>query len=565
MKKKQLIPIRSLFVLTTFLLLFACHNFAPQKEENQYSIDSTAVVQYIKKGNKIYATHTGLNAFAKSMLYYDSAWQIAYKTQDTFLLAVSYFAKGRAYDAWNNEPQKTIECFEQAAQLYKHLPEKYYHYLYINELIAHAFEKNKDSSNAIKTLVFTYGELIGQSDSTKKEMNFIPQMALVSTEVHNYLFAEKILDSLYKREWIVNDSESYNYLDYYYLTKARIEVYAYHKKESPYIDSFERVFYQCKNLSDSTYYAFQLHELYQSIGNDEKKYWYAQKHIEYDKRYNNLNSVVAFQKTLNQIERANILKQMELEQKRLHTQSIFLWLLSLLILVITSLGIFLYKRNKEIAINRNELFKLNNELHKKNQQNELLNKELHHRVKNNLQMILSLIYMQERNIQTDEAKQNLQEIRLRIESIAALHRQLIDQAEDLVDLKKYVAQMLHSVINLVANGQNVITHLEIEEVKMGTKISFPLGLILNELFTNSIKYAGGHNGIIEITLSIQQQKDHILIAYKDSGKALLASEIKSGLGLNIIKLLCAQINASISHAEHNYFEYHFSIPYEQLN
>lgn len=552
---------RIFLILIVFQFLSGCHSSYPIEKQKQFSIDSAKVLQYIREGNKIYATHSGIDAFAKSMRYYDSAWQIAQKTEDSFLLGVSLFAKGRAYDAWNNEPEMTIKCFEQSAQLYKNLPNRYDYYLYINELKAHAYEKKGDSANAIHSLQFIYDELVNKSDSLKQIMNFIPQMATVSTDVKNYLFAEKVLNDLYQRAWIKNEPESYNYLDYYYLAMSRIEVYQYKKTNSPYLDSFENVYLQCKNLSDSTYYLSQLQELYAAVGNSKKKYFYTQEYEKAFAKYNNPVSIASFQKSLNEIEKASMLKQMSIEKKRLYTQTAFLWILGSLLIIITSLGIFLYRRNKEIALKQDQLFSVNKELSHKNLQNELLNKELHHRVKNNLQMILSLIYMQERSIKTDEAKQNLQEIRLRIESIATLHRQLIDQESDWVDLKKYVSQMLHSVISLVGEGNNVITHLEIENFPIPTNVSFPLGLILNELFTNSIKYASRHNGILELFLQIEKRNDDVYISYHDSGAAVEQLDVNSGLGLKIIQLLCSQINATIKQSSDNYFDYTFTIPY----
>lgn len=174
-------------------------------------------------------------------------------------------------------------------------------------------------------------------------------------------------------------------------------------------------------------------------------------------------------------------------------------------------------------------------------------------------MILSLVYMQERNAEAEETKENLHEIRLRIESIAALHRQLMEQG-DLIHLRNYVSQMISSVANLVGNGTHVLTHLEIDNFKLPIKLSFPLGLILNEWVTNSMKYAQTEKDMLEIYLQAKEEGNSYSIQYRDSGKQDMKRPVQEGLGLNIIKLLFSQMNAVLTQDERHSFNYTLIIP-----
>ncbi len=563
--QKKINPLRiGIFILFSCMVTFlACTPTVKKSAAEQYTSDSLEVFKYIVNGNTIYATRSGLQAFASSLALYDSAWQIAQQTGDTLLMAASLFAKARAYDAWNKEPLKTIEYFDTASKLYRAIPEKYNRYLYLKQLLAHAYEKNNDSSNAVRVLTELFTEIKPLSDSFKAEQQNLTLLATISATVKNYELAKKILDSLAKRSWIKNMPETHMYLDLYYLTRCEIDIYGDKKMKSPYLDSMEQVFDNNKNLSDSAFYAEKLHNLFTTAYNKEKAARYRLYFLEASNKLNDPQGVMIFQKQIDQLQTEALEKQIKTEAEMHRTSKIFLGVLGVSLIVITSLLVFLKKRKDEIAKKGKELTTANAALGEKNLQNELLHKELHHRVKNNLQMILSLVYMQERNTSTDEAKDNLQDIRLRIESIANLHRQLMEN-EAVTDLKKYVTQMVQSVTSLVGQGGNVITHLEIESIPLQTAISFPLGLILNEWITNSVKYAYPSNSMLELFLSIKKNDTHITISYHDSGKPIEASEAgKPGLGLNIITLLCSQMEAVLDRNKNNYFNYTLTIPYAE--
>jgi two-component sensor histidine kinase len=198
-------------------------------------------------------------------------------------------------------------------------------------------------------------------------------------------------------------------------------------------------------------------------------------------------------------------------------------------------------------------------LFQKNQQNELLNKEIHHRVKNNLEMIMSLVYMQQHNSNTPEVKDNLQNIRLRIESIASLHQQLVEQ-KDNVDLKIYVHQLVSNVSHLLGDNKKILTHLEIQSIATPQNISFPLGLIINEWITNSVKYAQPTTEPLTIFVDIHNGDNKIKVSYRDNGKPIQTSTKQTSMGLDIINLLVAQMKSTLIKNPNNNFDYQLTIP-----
>jgi two-component sensor histidine kinase len=551
--------LKNLISVLVIFLLTACNSGTKKYNPDTLQKDAATVLQLIKRGDSIYSLKSDFTTFSKSLELYDAAWQIAVKTGDTGLIAATIFAKGRAYDAINNNPQKTIDYYTQAAQLYTRVPNNEIKALYIKHLVAHSYDKVKDSINCIRILQELYAQIVPKPDSIKKKMHFIAEMALISTEVNNYVLADSILQYLTKREWIKNDSTEYDYLNHYYLTRARIHVKLHHNTTTSYLDSVEKVLAGSRNLSDSMYYSSELWNLYKTAKNSIKENYYLQLNNTIFNNFNSPEKVREAQDKLAKMEVAAIELQRKAELEKTRIRNRYFFVLLGLLGIISFLALFLVRRNKEINRKRNEVIAANEALHQKNIQNEVLNKEIHHRVKNNLQMIMSLVYMQERNTSTAEVKENMQNIRLRIESISELHQQLMEQA-DTVDLKKYVQHLVSNVCNLLGDDKKVITNLEIQPLTVSQKISFPLGLIINEWITNSVKYAQPASLPLTLFLEIHNGNNEITVTYRDNGIAQYKKAGKKSLGLDIVTLLTAQLNATAINNTENIFSYRLLIP-----
>lgn len=553
-------PIKYFTPLLLVVLLSNCKQ-KPLKLSNPtaYTKDCTLVVSYIVKGNKVYAEKSGYEAFAKSMLFYDSAYQLAQKSHDTLLMGASYFALGRAYDAWNKDPQKTIAYYSLAAKYYEKLPDRLQRALYLKHLVAHAYDKVHDSANTVNTITNLYNQIQALPDSIKKTLDFTTEMALIATEVKNYTLANQILNNISNRATIINDKETYDYLNHYYLAKARLAVYKEGVTTSPYLDSLEIVLQTTKNVSDSNYYIENLKDLFRATNNTQKWQYYIDLNKKTFYQLNAPTGILSMQKTINQIENSAIQREIELRKEQVKTRNTYGAVLLFFLLIISALTIFLYQRGKEIKKSRNQLYNSNKDLATKNLQNELLNKEIHHRIKNNLQIILSLVYMQERNTDTDEVKDNMQSIRLRIESISNLHQQLMEQTDN-IDLNKYVQLLVTNVSNLLGDEKKIINHLQIQSIQVSQKISFPLGLIINEWITNSVKYAKPHNDYLELFITINNGNNQITVHYRDNGIAQTQKPNNKSLGLDIVQLLCSQLNAQLTTNPQNMFDYTLQIP-----
>ncbi len=157
-----------------------------------------------------------------------------------------------------------------------------------------------------------------------------------------------------------------------------------------------------------------------------------------------------------------------------------------------------------IATDITERKKAEEELKISVKERETLLRELYHRTKNNMQVIISLLSMKMRNFENKEMKQMVIEISNKIKSMALMHQKLY-QSQDLSEIKlnEYVIELTQEICMSMQHHNLLIeTIFELEEIKTNIDFAIPLGLIINELITNSIKYAfpGRKVGTIGVSL-----------------------------------------------------------------
>lgn len=189
----------------------------------------------------------------------------------------------------------------------------------------------------------------------------------------------------------------------------------------------------------------------------------------------------------------------------------------------------------EVAVKKRTKF-LNREL----QNNQLLLKEVYHRVKNNLQIISSLLILQTKNVSDPLLiKTILQENIQRIHSISLLHEKIF-HAKNLkeVPLKPFIKEILYDFIDLT--GFNTLKfQLHIQKCAISTNHLIPFGLIVNELLTNSFKYAFiKHHISPEITISLYIQDENIIFFYHDNGQGADLEKFTQGFGFSLLESLC---------------------------
>lgn len=182
---------------------------------------------------------------------------------------------------------------------------------------------------------------------------------------------------------------------------------------------------------------------------------------------------------------------------------------------------------------------------------EVLLKEIHHRVKNNLQVISSLLKLQSRYIQDSRVSEMLKESQNRVRSMALVHEQLY-QSKDLsnIDFAEYIQNLAHNLFQAYEiDTEGVKLQTNIAPCSLNIDTAVPCGLIINELVTNSLKYAfkGQTQGTIKIDFTLDNNRVCVL-AVSDSGIGLPQDfDYRNArtLGLRLVGSLVKQIRGKI--------------------
>ena len=191
--------------------------------------------------------------------------------------------------------------------------------------------------------------------------------------------------------------------------------------------------------------------------------------------------------------------------------------------------------------------KIRTSLHEK----EALLKEIHHRVKNNLQVVSSLLGLQSRTISDPEHRKMFEESQNRVYSMALLHESLY-QSENLsqIDFPEYIRQLAaHLFRSYGASGGRIHLRTELDAIALNLDAAVPCGLIVNELISNSLKYAfpDGRQGEIHIGLHGQPEGRAKLVV-GDNGVGLRSDldwTTTRSLGLRLVRSLAQQLGAQI--------------------
>jgi two-component sensor histidine kinase len=181
---------------------------------------------------------------------------------------------------------------------------------------------------------------------------------------------------------------------------------------------------------------------------------------------------------------------------------------------------------------------------------EVLIREVHHRVKNNLQIIISLLNLQSRYINDETTLSAFRESQNRIKVMALVHEKLY-QSKDIskINLYDYVHFLGNSLLQYFGmKGKGITLTMDIRDISLSVDTAIPLGLIFNELISNSLKYAfpGGRKG--EISVAIHRQDDTLTILFKDNGVGIpndLDWRNAKSLGIRLVISLVEQLNGTI--------------------
>lgn len=176
-------------------------------------------------------------------------------------------------------------------------------------------------------------------------------------------------------------------------------------------------------------------------------------------------------------------------------------------------------------------------------------KELHHRVKNNLQIVISLMHLQSDKLKGDSEKEIFNDCENRIQAMALVHENLYkSDSLSTISLSHYVEDLMSY---LLSREEKISYTTNVIEMQLSIDKMVPLGIIINELVSNTIKHAftGQEQGQISVSIS-KSNDDKCLFVFSDNGKGYDTSKFYNpsgkSLGLDLVKSLAEQIDGEIS-------------------
>ncbi|MFT6807936.1 MAG: two-component sensor histidine kinase [Saprospiraceae bacterium] len=279
------------------------------------------------------------------------------------------------------------------------------------------------------------------------------------------------------------------------------------------------------------------------MGNTSKALFYYEKYTDdlvetRDEKIANLETEAVIKYETGKKDEAIAHQKMELKRKST-TQRIYIGIVALLGSLLTGL-LFLFRKKKKITA----------DLELKNRENEVLMKEIHHRVKNNLQILSSLLSLQSDNEEDQTIVGALQESRSRVESMGLIHQKLYTRDNlTAIKMEEYVKELCDHLVETYSSNEKTVTIDSSVEVNLAdVETAIPLGLIINELITNSMKYAFEENRRGAIQVHLWEEGTELKLVVSDNGQTIKEKEVSASstkFGTRLIKILSKKLKGKI--------------------
>jgi PAS domain S-box-containing protein len=198
-------------------------------------------------------------------------------------------------------------------------------------------------------------------------------------------------------------------------------------------------------------------------------------------------------------------------------------------------------------------------------QRELLLKELNHRVRNNLQMVSSLLNLQASRLSDPSSKEHFRKAIDRVQAVGDIHARL-NQGEQLgrIDFDEYLKDLCGRLRESMLDGKSIALRVETEPLVLDIDRAIPLGLVVNELVTNSIKHAfpDGAKGNIIVQLTKGGAGEVLRLSIGDDGRGMEKKDgdERDGLGMRLVEGLMQQVGGTMEIKNEPGARYEITVP-----
>lgn len=546
----------------------------------------------IKVYNKIGVIYFNKSDFNKAVIYYTKAFKLAakfddykahasilnnigniYYTQGKYAEAIDYYSRSLKIREQKSDTNGIAGCLHNLASIYHaqgmmdEAEKMYLKSIALREAIGNKkgvalsyshlgtlyldlknFEKalayqNKaveiytqiQDKNGIANAYSNTGNIYRELNDNKKAIDFFDKALILFTEVEDVKGQANLFIS--KGNLLISEgkfAEAIKQLEKGTLLSELLELSE--NKRKTYIlfaDAYEKV----NNYKKALCYYKLYNALKDSLNNTEL----TSKLTEIQKRYED----DAQQKQIEVLQKEK--ENQELKIKQDNTR-ITILIISLIALTAITLLVVVSNRHKQKT--NLLLTKQNEDILRQKNEKEVLLKEIHHRVKNNLQVINSLLRLQSNMIDDPKAVSLFEDCQNRVRSMALIHDKLYS-IKDLstIQVKEYIENLTGSLIDSYSLKTKVDLQLTIQPISFTVDTLIPLGLLLNEIISNSLKYAFKEKdlGIIQVELkSLNNNNFELNISDNGSGYSKdIFNSPQNSLGIELIKAFVDQLEGSI--------------------
>ncbi len=366
-------------------------------------------------------------------------------------------------------------------------------------------------------------------------------LANLQTQLGNYSEAKKSgLEALRYAELLENDFMIMR--SYFSLGKASFASQDYLQASNYFETSITKV---KDDFGDKFYLSLVYKELsraYEGAGAFKKALLTSRKSEEFKKDVFTAEAEERIALIQTQLEVAQKENTIKLQEAKLSQQKI-IQILYLTIAVVLIVILFLLYR---VYIRKRSYSLL---LEKKNEEKEFLLREIHHRVKNNLETISSLLSLQISKIKNREFQQVMEETYTRVQSMGMIHLQLYGEKNlKGVEMKYFFESLGRFILETFDAEDRVDVDVDMSTLKLDVDLAIPIGLIVNELISNSLKYALPKQERGEIRVSLYEKGEILLLEVADNGIGIQPNFIPlgTGFGSELISLLTRQLDGKMT-------------------
>lgn len=256
-----------------------------------------------------------------------------------------------------------------------------------------------------------------------------------------------------------------------------------------------------------------------------------------------------------EINHLNHEKKMAISQKQKQIQRVTIYFISFCLFIVAVFSFIVFKRFTLMREQKEIIEKQNNE-------RKIMLQEIHHRVKNNFQIISSMLKLQTYKDDNPQIQTAFREAINRIHTMATVHEIIYKQdALDAVEARSYLENLV-SHLRRTFENQKVIIDVESSNENLRIEQTIPLGIIVNELITNSFKHAFNDQDLHpKISIQLHKTGDIFTLEYKDNGVGFDPIKNKDSFGLELIETLVEQISGKMEFVSDSEWNTNFKISF----